>query len=176
MDFSQLISHRYSVRKYKEQGVENEKLIQVLEAARMAPTAVNFQPFILLVFQEKEKRERLIETYPRDWIKSAPVIVLACADHSQSWKRSTDGKDSADIDVAIAVDHMTLQATELGLGTCWVCNFDAQKCAEILELPSYLEPLVMLPLGYPADTPREKKRKKLNQIVHWEKFQGQIKS
>lgn len=176
MDFSQLISHRYSVRKYKDQGVENDKLLQVLEAARLAPTAVNFQPFILLVFQEKEKRESLIETYRREWIKSAPVIILACADHSQSWKRSMDGKDSADIDVAIAVDHMTLQAAELGLGTCWVCNFDAQKCAEILELPSYLEPLVMLPLGYPADTAREKKRKELNDIVHWEKFQGQIKS
>jgi len=176
MDFTQLINQRYSVRKYKNQAVENEKLLQVLEAARMAPTAVNFQPFLLLVFREKEKRERIIESYQRDWIKSAPVIILACADHSQSWKRSSDGKDSADIDVAIAVDHMTLQATELGLGTCWVCNFDAQTCAEILELPPHIEPLVMLPLGYPADQAREKKRKNLNEIVHWEKFQGQITS
>lgn len=176
MKFSQLITKRYSVRKYVEQPVENEKLLQVLEAARLAPTAVNFQPFHLLVFREKEKRERLLETYKRDWIKSAPVIILACADHSQSWKRSMDGKDSADIDVAIAVDHMTLQAVELGLGTCWVCNFDAKKCTEILELPSHIEPLVMLPLGYPADNPREKKRKELNEIVHWEKFPGLIKS
>ena len=176
MKFSQLITQRYSVRKYKEQPVENEKLLQVLEAARLAPTAVNYQPFILLVFQEKEKRHRLIETYQREWIKSAPVIILACADHSQSWKRSSDGKDSADIDVAIAVDHMTLQAAELGLGTCWVCNFEAERCAEILELPAHIEPLVMLPLGYPSDNPRKKTRKELNDIVHWEKYQGQITS
>ena len=174
MKFSQLITQRYSVRKYKEQPVENEKLLQVLEAARLAPTAVNYQPFILLVFQDQEKRGRLIETYQREWIKSAPVIILACADHSQSWKRSSDGKDSADIDVAIAVDHMTLQATELDLGTCWVCNFDAQKCAEIFELPLHIEPLVMLPLGYPADNLGNKKRKELDDIVHWEKYQGQI--
>lgn len=176
MKFSQLITQRYSVRKYKEQPVENEKLLQVLEAARIAPTAVNYQPFILLIFQEKEKRKRLNEIYQREWIKSAPVIILACADHSQSWKRSSDGKDSADIDVAIAVDHMTLQATELGLGTCWVCNFDAEKCAEFLELPSHIEPLVMLPLGYPADSVKEKKRKDLSDIVHWEKYQGLITS
>jgi len=176
MKFSQLITNRYSVRNYKNQPVENEKLLQVLEAARIAPTAVNFQPFHLLVFREKEKRERLIETYQRDWIKSAPVIILACADYSQSWKRSYDGKDSADIDVAIAVDHMTLQATELGLGTCWVCNFDAENCAEILGLPAHIEPLVMLPLGYPADQVSEKKRKNLNEIVHWEMFQGQFNS
>ena len=170
MDFTQLISHRYSVRKYKEQPVENEKLLRVMEAARMAPTAVNFQPFHLLVFQEKDKLKQMAEIYQRDWIKSAPVIILACADHSQSWKRSSDGKDSADIDVAIAVDHMTLQAAELGLGTCWVCNFEVERCADILDLPAHIEPLVMLPLGYPADTAREKKRKELNEIVHWEKF------
>jgi nitroreductase len=170
MDFSQLIRKRYSVRKFQEQPVEEEKLLKVLEAARLSPSAVNFQPFHLLVFRKKEMLEQMVQIYQRDWIKTAPVILLACADHSQSWKRSVDGKDSADIDVAIAVDHITLQAAELGLGTCWVCNFDAEKCAEILDLPSYIEPLVMLPLGYPADSARAKKRKELNEIIHWEKF------
>mgnify|MGYP006310364165 CR=1 FL=1 len=170
MDFSQLIRKRYSVRKFQEQPVEEEKLLKVLEAARVSPSAVNFQPFHLLVFRKKEMLEQMVQIYQRDWIKTAPVILLACADHSQSWKRSVDGKDSADIDVAIAVDHITLQAAELGLGTCWVCNFDAEKCAEILDLPSYIEPLVMLPLGYPADSARAKKRKELNEIIHWEKF------
>ena len=176
MKFSQLITNRYSVRKYKEQPVEDEKLMQVLEAARVAPTAVNYQPFHLLVFREKEHLERMKQIYRRGWMTNVPVIILACADHSQSWKRSMDGKDSADIDVAIAVDHMTLQATELELGTCWVCNFDAEKCAEILGLPAHIEPLVMLPLGYPADQARDKKRKELNEIVHWENFQGRITS
>lgn len=170
MNFSQLITQRYSVRKYKNKPVEHEKLLGVLEAARMAPTAVNFQPFHLLVFQEKENLDKIKSVYHREWINDAPVIILACADHSRSWKRGSDGKDSADIDVAIAVDHMTLQATELGLGTCWVCNFDAQKCAGLLELPPHIEPLVMLPLGYPEGEAPPKKRKELDEIVHWERF------
>src|SRR6056297_3613497 len=149
MEFSALITQRYSVRKYKDRPVEKEKLLRILEAGRLAPSAVNFQPWQFWVFQQPENLEKIGSTYHRDWIGAAPVIILACADHSQSWKRGADGKDFADVDVSIAVDHMTLQAAELGLGTCWVCNFDAKKCAAILGLPGHMEPLVMLPLGYP---------------------------
>ena len=81
-----------------------------------------------------------------------------------------DGKDSADIDISIAVDHMTLQAAELVLGTCWVCNFDIHKCSDILKLSRNIEPVVILPLGYPNIEPPAKKRKSLNDIVHWNKF------
>lgn len=171
MKFSQLITHRYSVRDFDSTPVEKQKLEKVLEAARLAPSAVNFQPWHFLVVQEPENLEKMFTFYQRDWIRKAPVIILACADHSQSWKRGSDGKDFADVDVAIAVDHMTLQAAELGLGTCWVCNFNAQKCAETLRLPLHIEPLVMLPVGYPAgkEIP-EKNRKPAEEIIHWEKF------
>jgi nitroreductase len=171
MKFSALITQRYSARKYKDQPVEKEKLLHVLEAGRLAPSAVNFQPWQFLVITKPENLDRIVEVYPRDWIKKAPAIILAFADHSQSWKRNSDGKDFADVDIAIAVDHMTLQAAELGLGTCWVCNFDAVKCARILNLPSHIEPLVMLPLGYPDDSALAKKRKKLEEIVYWETFE-----
>ena len=170
MNFSQLIKKRYSVRKFENKPVEDEKILQVLEAGRMAPSAVNFQPWHFIVFREKEGLEKMTKIYNRGWIKKAPVIILACADHSQSWKRGSDGKDSADIDVAIAVDHITLQAAELDLGTCWVCNFNAQHCAEILKLPHHIEPVVLIPLGYPADDAKEKQRKSLDDIVHWEKY------
>ena len=170
MQFNELISQRFSVRKYKDKPVEEEKLLKVLDAGRTAPSAVNFQPWHFVVFREPDTLAKIQEVYHREWINNAPVIIVDCADHSQSWKRGSDGKDSSDIDIAIAVDHMTLQATELGLGTCWVCNFDAQKCAKVLKLPREIDPLVMLPLGYPNEPVKAKKRKALNDIVHWEKF------
>lgn len=170
MNFLSLAHSRFSVRKYKSLRVEDEKLIQILKAAQIAPSAVNFQPWHFIVIREKEKLIQLHSAYKRDWIKEAPVIIVACADHSQSWKRSADGKDSADIDIAIAVDHMTLMAAELGLGTCWVCNFDVHKCIETLNLPHYIEPIVIVPLGYPADEMPPKKRKPFSEIVHSNTF------
>ena len=170
MTIKQLIESRFSVRKYKSRKIENDKLLQVLEAARLAPSAVNFQPWHFIVIQNPENLKKIHEVYNRAWIKTAPVIILVCADHSQSWKRASDGKDSADIDIAIAVDHMTLQAAEIELGTCWVCNFDAERCKELFQLPEQIDPLVILPVGYPDLTPADKKRKKLEEIVHWEHF------
>ncbi len=173
MKFSELITQRYSARKYKDIPVEKSKLIKVLEAARMAPSAVNYQPWHFVVVQQKENLALIHRTYPREWFKAAPVIIIACADHSQSWKRSIDGKDSAEIDVAIAVDHLTLQATELGLSTCWVCNFDTERCAEYLKFPLHVSPVALIPVGYPEDnTVPQKKRKPLDEIVHWENYQA----
>ncbi|SHF01465.1 Nitroreductase [Mariniphaga anaerophila] len=171
MKFSQLLTRRYSVRNFKSTPVDTQKLEQVLEAARMAPSAVNFQPWHFIVVQQVDNLAKLHQTYHRDWFRTAPVIIIACADHSQSWKRSIDGKDSGEIDVAIAIDHITLQAAELGLGTCWVCNFDTESCAEALKLPGCIEPIAMIPLGYPAsDEIPPKKRKPLSEIVHWENY------
>ncbi len=172
MNFNELISLLYSAREYKNIPVEKNKLIKVLEAARIAPSAVNYQPWHFIVIQQKENLELVYKAYPREWFKTAPVVIIACADHSQSWKRSIDGKDSAEIDVAIAVEHLILQATELGLGTCWVCNFDTERCAEYLKFPLHISPVVLIPIGYPEDdTVPQKKRKSLDEIVHWENFQ-----
>ena len=171
MHFSKLIIQRHSVRKYQKSPVEKEKLIKILEAARMAPSAVNFQPWHFIVVTQTEILAKIHLTYHREWFRTAPVIIIACADHSLSWKRSIDGKDSAEIDVAIAVDHITLQSADLGLGTCWICNFDTQRCAEALKLPGHIEPVAMIPLGYPAeDKIPAKKRKLLEEIIHWEEF------
>ncbi|NLW60572.1 MAG: nitroreductase, partial [Firmicutes bacterium] len=118
MSFLELTKKRYSVRKYKDQPVEREKLLQVLEAARNAPSACNFQPWHFIVLTDETIKSKVAETYPRDWFKKAPVVIVACGDHSVSWKRA-DGKDHCDVDLAIAVEHMALAAAELGLGTCW---------------------------------------------------------
>lgn len=171
MDFLEHAKNRYSCRKYKDTPVEREKILQVLEAGRIAPSAVNFQPWHFIVIDEADMRSKIQSTYDRRWFDTAPVVLVVCADHSQSWKRK-DGKDHADIDAGIVTDHITLQAANLGLATCWVCNFDAQKCREILKLPEHIEPMAYLPLGYPDKDPADQhfNRKNIDEIVHWNKF------
>ena len=172
MSFIELAKKRYSVRSYLDKPVEIEKILQVLEAARIAPSAVNKQPFHFIVVTNEETKSKIADTYPSDWFKTTPIIIVVCGDHSKSWKRN-DGKDHCDIDTAIAIDHMTLAATDLGLGTCWVCAFDAAKCRELLNLPENLEVITLLPMGYPADTaPENKKRQDISEIVSWEEYSG----
>ncbi len=168
MSFIDLAMKRYSCRDYQNKPVEKEKILQVLEAGRIAPSAVNFQPWHFIVIADQNVKSKVSEAYPRDWFKKAPVIIAVCGDHSRSWKRKDD-KDHCDIDAAIAVDHMTLAAVDCGLGTCWVCAFDAERCHQALNLPENLEVIVLLALGYPADENRhiEKKRKSLEEIVSW---------
>jgi nitroreductase len=168
MDFEKLASTRYSVRKYASQKVEDDKLELVLEAACKAPTAVNFQPFRLYVIRDEKVRQQIIECYHRSWLTTAPVIIVAVGLHDAAWKRGADGKDHTDIDMAIVIDHLTLQAADLGLGTCWVCNFDAEKCSEVLKLRPSEEPVALIPLGYPEseDIP-VKKRKGIDELVIW---------
>jgi len=160
---------RYSCRKYDSRPVETEKLELILEAGRVAPSAVNIQPWHFYVIQGESQLKRFHPAYHREWFRSAPCVIVICTDHKQSWKRKLDGKDAGDVDAAITTDHMTLQATELGLATCWVCNFNPVVTGELLGLPPEMEPMVILPLGYPLDKAdpqrHEKKRKPLSEIV-----------
>jgi len=164
---------RYSCRSYKPDEVEDDKLMQVLTAIRVAPSAVNFQPWHFIVIKNSENKAKVYESYQRDWLKTAPLIIIACGDHLKSWKRS-DGKEHLDIDISIAVDHLMLQATELGLATCWICNFNSNVLKHNLNLPENIEPVVIIPLGYPNDKSdpdrHDVKRKSLKEIVHWENF------
>lgn len=174
MTFLELAKSRYSCRSYKSESIEESKLLKVLGAFRIAPSAVNFQPWRIIVITMPENLAKVHESYPRDWFKTAPVVLIICADHSKSWKRGVDGKDHADIDIAIAIDHLTLQATELGLATCWVCNFNPHTIKQSFNLPDNIEPAVLIPIGYPNDAPDinrfDAKRKGLGDIVSWEKF------
>lgn len=172
MSIKDLIKKRYSTRKFKDIVVEKEKIEEILDIVRFAPSAVNRQPWHFVVITETELLERVMGTYKRDWIRKAPVIIAACGNYDESWKRKNDGKDHCDMDIAIAVDHLTLAALELGLGTCWVCNYDAEECDKILELPEGLKSIALIPIGYPEDLPeemnnKEKPRKTLDEIVTW---------
>ena len=169
--FIELAKARYSCRNYDSRPVEQEKLDLILEAGRVAPSAVNFQPWHFYVIQKKKDLKKFSRAYHREWFRTAPCVIVICADHSRSWKRKSDGKDHADVDAAITTDHMTLQATELGLATCWICNFYVEKTRELLQLPAHMEPVAILPLGYPlddADPNRHKdKRKALSEMVSY---------
>jgi len=173
MDFLELAKLRYSSRKYLSKEVEEEKLNYVLEAGRIAPSANNMQPWAFIVVKN-ENRDALRDCYHREWFNSAPVYIVICGNHQQAWHRASDGKDHTDIDAAIATDHMTLAAAQQGLATCWVCNFDKEKTSRVLNLPDYLEPVAILPLGYPADevniNRHDKKRKAFDEVVYYEKF------
>lgn len=166
MKMLDLVKTRHSVRKYLPVPVERAKLDYVMECVRLAPSAVNFQPWKFAVVTEGERLAALKEAYLREWISTVPCIIVACADHRESWHRPSDGKDHADIDVAIAVEHLCLAAAEMGLGTCWVCNFDVPRCCEALGLPTGVEPVALVPIGYPANTEiPEKKRKPMEDIL-----------
>ena len=169
MEFSQLIRKRYSVRAYKPDAVDDDKLDQVLEAARLAPTATNRQAFQFIVIHTAGREAELRRIYKADWFVQPPIVICACGIPAENWVRR-DGKNYNDVDVAIAMDHLILAATDVGLGTCWIGAFDATAAREVLHLPDGVEPIAFTPLGYPADEPGTKKRKALSELVRHERW------
>jgi nitroreductase len=169
MQFIELARKRYSARSYKPGPVEDDKLQSVLQAARLAPTAANRQPFRLIVVPTRNREAELLRIYKRPWFVQAPVVICVCAVPNEAWVRS-DGKNYSDVDAAIVMDHLVLAAADLGLGTCWIGAFDPIAAREVLGIPEQASPIAFTPLGYPADQPPAKKRKNLDDIVkydHW---------
>jgi len=132
----------------------------------MAPSAVNKQPWRFRIISSQQQRQKLCQCYSREWFATAPVVIIASVLHDEEWVRA-DGKHHGNIDMAIAVEHLCLAATEQGLATCWVCNFDAELCKTLFSLDNNEEAAVLIPLGYPADTVSEKKRKPMADIARW---------
>lgn len=165
MELSKLIAHRYSVRAYRDDPVEPEKLNAILEAGCMAPTACNRQAFGIIIARPGADPERFQQLYHRQWMLQAPYLICVCTLPGQAWSNK-ESKNYADVDAAIVVDHMVLQAAELGLGTCIIADFDPPTADDLFELPKDVEPVLMFSLGYPADLPKSKIRKPLSELVH----------
>jgi len=173
MDFLELAKRRYSVRSFLTKKVEQEKLKIILEAGRVAPTGANMQPQELIVVQESSGLEKLKKAAN---VYGAPLAIVVCGNKNSVWKRSVDGKNLIDIDTSIVTDHMMLQATELGLGTIWVCYFKPDIIKKEFNLPERIEPINILGIGYASGkgaSPdrHDKERKPLNEIVSYEIFQ-----
>ncbi len=169
MEFEKLISTRYSVRSYKSDPVPEGELHKVLDAARLAPTAANRQPFRIIVVHTENRKDELRQIYGREWFVQPPLVVCICALKDEAWVRG-DGKSFSDVDAAIVMDHLILAAADRGLGTCWVGAFDARKARQILGLPGSAEPIAFTPLGYPADSPGAKQRKSVEQLVLYDRW------
>lgn len=172
MDFLQLAKKRYACRKYTDRKVEREKLEQILEAGRVAPTGCNNQPQRLVVVESEEGLARLTRC-TRDF--GAPLAIIVCADTTAVWTRKYDGKKIGDIDTSIVTDHMMLAATALGLDTLWICMFKPEAVREEFGLPPHIEPVNILLIGYgdgePASPDRhDTMRKPLEQTVCFERF------
>ncbi|WP_310603705.1 nitroreductase family protein [Anaerosporobacter sp.] len=147
-DFLELAESRYSVRQYSDKPIEQEKMKRILRAAQVAPTAANKQPQRIFVLQSDEALAKVKAITPYSF--HAPTVLLICSDSRESWK-AKDGHNSGPIDAAIAITHMMLEAFDEGIGSCWVRGFDKNVLAETFELPDYLEPVALLPIGYPAE-------------------------
>lgn len=169
MKFQELVNKRYSVRSYKPDAVEDDKLQQVIEAARLAPTAANRQPFRLIVIHTAGKEAELRRVYDKTWFVEAPIVICACGVSEESYVRR-GGRSYLDVDVAIAMDHLIMAATDLGLGTCWIGAFDAAAARELLGIPASVEPIIFTPLGYPADQLRPKTRRPVEDLVRYERW------
>lgn len=155
MDFITLAKQRCSVRQYTAQPVEPDKLNQILEAAHIAPTAANLQPVHLLVVQSKEGLAKLGKAAN---LYGAPLAIVVCADRAKAWVRPFDGKQTGDIDASILTDHMMLQATELGLGSVWICYFKPDVLQKEFAIPAQWEPVNILAVGYSAAPPSNTER------------------
>lgn len=169
MDVMDAIKSRYSVRSYKNKQIEEDKLLRVLEAGQLAPSARNLQEWRFVVVQDKEKIQRLMAAAKNQrFVGEAPVVIAACAE--TNYYLMSCGQFAYPIDVAIAVDHMTLAAVEEGLGTCWIGSFFEEQVRDILNIPKRIRVVQLLTLGYPDDSIGLKKRKPLNETVMYDEW------
>jgi nitroreductase len=169
MDFEQLIKHRYSCRHYSPDQIEEDALNKILEAARLAPTAANRQPFQIIIIKTKGKEDQLMNIYLKDWFVQPPLVLCVCSDPEAGWfRKKFDNQSYATVDAAIVMDHITLQAADLGIGTCWIGAFNPQAAREFLKLPDHIEPIAFTPLGYPLDEAKPKTRKPISDLIRHE--------
>ena len=173
MDFLELANQRFSCRGFSDRKVEDEKVEKILEAAKFAPTARNFQPQKILVLTEEEQLKKINNCTPYCW--NAPVIMIIFYDKDISYKRDKyDNKEFGDIDASIVTTHMMLEAQNLGLGTTWVGSFDPQKLMETYNVPNNLVPVAILPIGYPSEEVKPSElhfeRKDISDFTFWNKL------
>jgi nitroreductase len=158
--FAELAAGRYSVRKFTEALIEQEKIDQLLEVARIAPTACNNQPQRLIVVAKPERLALIDECTPCRF--QAPLVFVVCYDDSDCWVRSFDDEKSGVVDASIITTHLMLEAADIGLGSVWVMHFDAAKLRELFKLPGAIVPVALLPMGYPADDVEPNPRHTIN--------------
>ncbi|GFN36278.1 nitroreductase family protein [Tepidimicrobium xylanilyticum] len=162
------IKGRRSIRKYKDKPVEEEKLLRVLEAARLSPSARNGQDWKFIVVRDLEIRKKLTEAIGQPFVGEAPIIIVSCGTNPEAIMRG--GQPRYTVDLSIATAYMILEACEQGLGTCWLGSYDEDKVKEVLGIPKEIRVVAITPLGYPDESPDPKPRKELDEIISYDKY------
>jgi nitroreductase len=169
VDVFEAIQQRYSVRSYLQTAVPEETLERILEAARLAPSARNAQNWRFVIVTDDDKRKALCDAAGgQKQVAQAPVVVVACADTDE--RLMACGQPAYTMDVAIALEHVALQATAEGLGTCWIGAFLEDAARQVVGAPSEVRVVQLMTLGYPAGSPKPKSRKPLSEIVMREQW------
>lgn len=169
MDFYEVISKRHSIRKYKPDAVSDDKLNRILDAAHMAPSGKNGQPWRFIVVRNEELRKKLVgPCRDQSFIAEAPIIIVGCANEDESYQKQGNYMKSWPIDLALAFAHLMLAATVEELGTCWIGAFDEKEVKKALDIPEQLRVVGLTPLGYAAAEGRPKSRKPLQDMVFYD--------
>lgn len=171
MSVLEIIRRRRSIRKYKGDSIPEDILWRVLEAARLAPSGKNLQPWKFIVVRDPLLKEKLVEAcLGQKFIAQAPLIIVACGFPENCYARMGRYMKSWPVDVAIALEHLVLQAEEEGLGTCWIGAFEEDKVKSLLHIPEEAKVLALTPLGYPDESPPPRGRKPLAEIISFDKY------
>jgi nitroreductase len=171
MEYTELIQRRESVRNYDpDRPVPAEVLERILEAGRIAPSAANYQPWRFLVISSSGLLEKVKASYAREWFRNAPHVLVIVGSRDKAWKRSSDGYNSIETDLAIALTHMILAAWNEGVGTCWIANYNPSVLYDAIK-PAEGEVIFgITPLGYPGkgyQNNPEKRRKPFSEIAEF---------
>ncbi len=181
MDFFTTVEKRRSIRKYQDKEVKEEIIKKVIDAGRLAPTGGNMQPWEFIIVKEKANINRITDatfigfdkesSMKQDWLRNAPALIVVCVDFKRTIARYGEmGRKIALFDNAAAIENMLLAATALELGSCWVSGFDTEELKRVMGIDGQVEPISILPLGYPEYIPGRPNRFSYNEIVHYEQY------
>jgi len=168
MTVLEAIRKRYSCRAYQDKPIEQEKLDKIFEAARLAPSAKNLQDWRFVVVTDKKIKRQLAEAANNQrFLEDAAAIIIACSNSDHVMRC---GQAVGPIDVAIALEHIALQATDLGLATCWIGSFYPEKVRPVVGIPQDIAIIELMAVGYPADSPKVPKREPIGKILCYERW------
>ena len=154
MDFYDVLKSRRSIRAFAERKIEAEKVKRLAESIYLAPSGCNRQPYRFLFVQDRALLEQLYEAIPQKFVRQAPLLAVAMVNRPLAWKmNSSDDRSIGEIDLAIAVEHLVLAAAAESLGSCWMAYFDTKKVEKILNIAPPYSADIIVPIGYPAETP-----------------------
>jgi nitroreductase len=170
MDVFKAIETRRSIRKYQTRNVEDEKIDKIIESARIAPSAANRQEWKFLVVKDQKIRDKLVEACNgQKFVAQAPVSIIACSTESE--RKMPCGQYAYTVDLSIALSFMILEATELGLGTCWLGAFNEEMVKSVLDIPEEIRVVGITPVGYPDENPDARPRKTTDEVLVKEKWE-----